>query len=150
MTHCSPIWHLVKWTWLGLILENKHPRHLFFVPFGITLGYLEWGPAAVFILNILASHLTSRGALERDYWRSCCRGGPGIRCFAKRNIWQHYWNDRVQYSAFESPVAFLQFHIAQYDCSSEWWDWNGPIEHARFNPLKRPSGSITQGPIIAC
>jgi hypothetical protein len=54
ITHCSPIRHLVKWTGLGLMFENKHARHLFFVLLGITAGYLEWDPTAVFILNVLA------------------------------------------------------------------------------------------------
>lgn len=37
-----------------MILESKHARYLFFLPFGITAGYLEWDPTAVFILNVLA------------------------------------------------------------------------------------------------
>jgi calcium/proton exchanger cax len=53
-THCLPIRHLIKWTGISLILENKHARYLFFVPFGIAGGYLGWNPTAVFVLNVLA------------------------------------------------------------------------------------------------
>jgi Ca2+:H+ antiporter len=44
----------MKWTGLDLILENKHLRYLFFVPFGITAGYFECNRTSVFILNVLA------------------------------------------------------------------------------------------------